>query len=629
MMHIAEFLKVCMSEDALRKCDFAMERSPLAHSNDNVIFEDEMADLLGQAGFTMAFIRLRRLLWLVSGWPHRWAAALDSADEGRSVIAAWRRDRVIFDEFNRFDHLIASDRGVIDRHVFQLTNNMQIEAALKESSDTLTTKVADFLTRRFSGGFSTQAVEDMNGEQKNSGQVRGAKKFRKPATSWATVLKKGVLDVRHKFTPVGLGAASCHRSRTLPADVFGASQKQESLSFSEIVTTSSKPDFFSPSAVNHCLPVSDLFMLRRAKDLSAYNLCRNAWMGELFDISHHILLTQKRTDGSLMHLVGGYYFPNSCVVCWPIQIRSTSSPGAMSYFEPDLQVVEPVLLPIFSLHPDDLTATTYTWRSWLWQQQNLPSTSGLRPAVRPFLDAPFGPALEIAAKHAFWHLPKSSLLRFSAQQGVDISEGATLYEVVHTLCSAILRLPDEDVVAISHRRLQTYHAEAEHVHELLQVDSAVQCLDQADHARFAEAQQQARNHEVEQKAYSAAYRERKAVVSASRTSANRKKKKADAGLPKYPPRIPSTIPQESAKQWVPPGCSIWRALCRSSWNAHLEPYARISESWGVHGEAGALIRILRRLWRMYNEKEGRPDTACPFDGLFRSEGGSASSSKGP
>jgi hypothetical protein len=114
-----------------------------------------------------------------------------------------------------------------------------------------------------------------------------------------------------------------------------------------------------------------------------------------------------------------------------------------------------------------------------------------------------------------------------------------------------------------------------------------------------------------------------AKVTAANAAGAKRKKTPSKGGPQFPAKIPSTIAQSDAKLYIPPGSSIWRALNRSAWNAHLPPYPRISEQWAIESEHGALLRILRRLWRMYNELQGRPEDECPIQGMF-----GASSSSG-
>ena len=93
------------------------------------------------------------------------------------------------------------------------------------------------------------------------------------------------------------------------------------------------------------------------------------------------------------------------------------------------------------------------------------------------------------------------------------------------------------------------------------------------------------------------------------------KKGAGKGLPRYPP-LPSTIPQERARQFVPPGGHIWRGLQTSHWGGHLPPYSRCSARWKEYGEEEAMRVILRTLWRQWCEKEGKSIDACPLAGLF-------------
>ncbi len=42
------------------------------------------------------------------------------------------------------------------------------------------------------------------------------------------------------------------------------------------------------------------------------------------------------------------------------------------------------------------------------------------------------------------------------------------------------------------------------------------------------------------------------------------------------------VSQQEAKRYLPPGASIWRANHHGSWQVHLKPHKRHSESWSLH-----------------------------------------------
>ena len=68
--------------------------------------------------------------------------------------------------------------------------------------------------------------------------------------------------------------------------------------------------------------------------------------------------------------------------------------------------------------------------------------------------------------------------------------------------------------------------------------------------------------------------------------------------------MPSTIVQEPARQMLSFGCSVRRALTKSAWSAHCQPYNILSEPWSVVSEADALLLTSRRCWTMYCEIKG-------------------------
>jgi hypothetical protein len=146
--------------------------------------------------------------------------------------------------------------------------------------------------------------------------------------------------------------------------------------------------------------------------------------GAAFDVSHRILFTQKAASGDLEHFVGLYHFPKSAVVAWPVKLIAVPGEASQSYFEPNLEVTEPCVIPIFSISPASVTACTFRWRSWLWQVTEYGgAVTGLCPRNRPFLDGKFRPLLEVCAEKSFFKMTKETLLKFAEHAGVEVHDG--------------------------------------------------------------------------------------------------------------------------------------------------------------------------------------------------------------
>ena len=102
-----------------------------------------------------------------------------------------------------------------------------------------------------------------------------------------------------------------------------------------------------------------------------------------------------------------------------------------------------------------------------------------------------------------------------------------------------------------------------------------------------------------------------------------KAKAASAASPLAGKKFPLAYPeggvtQENAKQYIPPGCYIWKSSA-GAWCGHYpnKGYPRVSCSWvSGHSFDSACQEVTRKLWRQFNEFNGRSETDCPIAGLF-------------
>lgn len=101
---------------------------------------------------------------------------------------------------------------------------------------------------------------------------------------------------------------------------------------------------------------------------------------------------------------------------------------------------------------------------------------------------------------------------------------------------------------------------------------------------------------------------------------NRKRKKtgsAPQGMVRK--RLPKCgdIDQSVARQYTPPGGSIWKNNRAGGWCGHYPPFARFSRlilSFG--SDRAALIATLQELWRAHMTVTGESEDACLVQGLF-------------
>ncbi len=91
------------------------------------------------------------------------------------------------------------------------------------------------------------------------------------------------------------------------------------------------------------------------------------------------------------------------------------------------------------------------------------------------------PFLQCAAKHAFWQMTKTQLLRIADNQGVAIGDSSCLFSVLFPLvkhCLAVQDPTDEDMHAILSKRVDI--PEPETAHGLDRFSNALDLLDSRD-----------------------------------------------------------------------------------------------------------------------------------------------------
>ena len=589
--------------------------------NEDLLEEQEYADFVGQLAFSLAFARLRRCLWLVAGWPCRMTRVLgDSVQLANRTVEEFGRDADIYRALKAMDGRVSLEERIIGRHLLDLTANRQLQVGLAQNDNVITSDFKDLIRQRSSGMIITQAVEDSFGEAKNARQIRGSKRFRKPARAMSIVLAKCVLNKRHRWRSVQQARLSLGLVEKLPKDVYSQARLDRSLKFESVVSTKRSPEHFSPSANNDCVPCADLSMLRGAHRRGNLKLVRRAWIGALAHIKHRLILCFHDAAEPSLYLAG-YHFSESAVLCWPLK-RVLVPGGYNAYYFELLACSEPVLRPIFEHYHGkalrEVEGYTYKWCSWAWQYYEYPlARDRWEPCTRMFLEEGPLPLLTIAARKAFWSMPKVSLVPYCQDLGVALGSGASLFACVYELVKHIIGGTEGEILDIVHQRLVRYDAEGAYSDALLQCDAAIQMLDIHDHQTLYDEQKTARSLQTDREIYAEDYRKQRMTLHPPKGKAKAKAKGRGKGKPlsiAMPP--PSTIPHADAKKYIPPTSSIWRGVVRGQWCGHCPPYARISEPWRRASEANALLVVVRKLWRQYLEINALGIESCWVENLF-------------
>lgn len=598
-------------------CDFKdIENFDLA-----VIVEDELADIYGQLLAAYVTQDVFRMLWLIAGWPVSVVQCLDSGvDSATKCIERFAKDKEIFEEMCGLTDLSKDEKPVLSRHLFHTRPVKQLVECFRASGYTVSPQLRTMLTKYVSGCLVTQLVEDINGVQKNSSQLKACKHHRKEATLMAHSISSDYVTERHHFLNPPEDAPAVLATMKL-ADDSWSPEKDCSIDITELATTKQQTPWFSPGPHNFSLNTADEFMLRDLKSNNRLREMSNAWMGELVDVRHHLIigfLNAGSVVAPAKYYHALYYWPSSGVFLWEVEVRSIIG-TPHRYIKHLYNKGLPVIRSITSLSSTRHVANTFKWRSWLWQTRYCPEWARTdRPAVRPFLDLEEDASLlKVACLNAFWGLGRTTILKFAKVEGIVPPEGSDLFNVLWFVLMAGLEVSEEQVLAKIHRRLVQHDALDEVNAVLLDLDDCSDVLERTDVDAVKKEKQAVQRREASGDDFEKQYLAKARAVYPAPKGKPKAKPKAKAGA--APPAMTFTFEtsQAEAKLLLPADASIWRDRTRGGWCGHLPPNPRISAMFSDFPSQGhALQHLLRTLWEQHFRKFGLTKASCPVTGLW-------------
>lgn len=421
------------------------------------------------------------------------------------------------------------------------------------------------------------------------------------------------MDTRHHYKLVPF-SNTIPKDARLDSSAWRAQEKDFSLPFGKVATTSPSAPFYSASAANCCARDADLQLLRDC-DASpgGFKNMRTAWLGELLAVEHQICFEMVDPSSRLRQwYVAGSHFPDSSALV--LEVERVKMPGTRDTFWFEFKpITRPVLVSIFDLAGDAIRGCSFKWMSWLQQYVEYPSIRGrLDPAIRMVQVGQIEPLRKVAARNGFWAMSRAEVQKFSKYLGVETEGGEAHCDEICKVVMEVLGCEEDTAVDCCHKRAVALHEATSMSQELAQCEAALQTFEQFDHDEVVREQRAAANRVDERRQYGKEFVARKRAVMDKK---HQNKKRTTDGLPKYP-AMPSTISQATAKQYLPPGCSIWRGVSRCNWNGHCPGYPRCSAMWAQYGEEGALVQVLQKLWDMWLEQQGLDRSRCLVEGLF-------------
>ena len=262
MASVRETLQVVDSQVALVLAGFVVTRVGAKGAlEQEVVIEDDMADVLGQLCVSLGYHRIRRCLHLFA-YPYKFLLCLGGPKLARDVLADFRHEQRVWQAFEAIAPKSDEQEKVARRSLWHKVSVKQLAAAVASCPDELSPAVLEHCKKRARLLLGTLPVEEVIGAQKNSKACKLGRQFKKPEYSMAAAIKAKVLDVRCSFQTPTLDIPVPSKSTRLDADCFQVNREHRSLKFQEIATTSTTPDFYSPAAQNLNSPYADAVTMK-------------------------------------------------------------------------------------------------------------------------------------------------------------------------------------------------------------------------------------------------------------------------------------------------------------------------------------------------------------------------------
>ena len=191
-------------------------------------------------------------------------------------------------------------------------------------------------------------------------------------------------------------------------------------------------------------------------------------------------------------------------------------------------------------------------------------------------------------------------------------------------CISACRIPETDIVRVLEQRLMRLE-QASDVHDLLEDESIIEFFDHKDQAGMETELKAIKNQREARSEYKQSFSAAKTkllgvkIVRAASKSMHRGLAKG-----KHPAKMPEwktsadDLAQSVARQYLPPGSSIWRANTVGAWQCHTPPHARHSEPWSKHNGSShqAMKACVRWAWSHYLADHDLTQDQCPIQGIF-------------
>ena len=622
MKHVAKVAGTMANLAALQNSGFETSKEEAAKmSIDDLELraEDDFADMFGQFTWNLVQERLKRGLFMMRGYPWSLLKMLSGVRQAADAWALFKKDRENYQSLKTCANRTAEADQMLRRSLFNKTSVVQLMMAADDHrGDTNLHWARDMrsmLSEHALVAVPSLMIEDMIGTMKGTKTKKRGNKYGRPQRGMGMVIRKHVVDKRHKFMAPTTDLPVGGKTTGLTKPSFHPMHENRSLPWNDIVGTKDPAPFYSPRAEMFSHNIADMVMLEAARKAGDINMVQQAWVGEVANVAHRLLLGMPSAGGADDHRLWFhvfYHYPQSAVLAWPGVLEKF---GNHIVFVHNFDINQPVLLGLHRL--DNIKACTFEWRAPLWQEKNM--AGGMMKPHRIVAAIEHGPApvLECMARKAFWRMSRTQVSKFATLHGTEVPGAASLVDALQLVVQAVLGMDAAAALQVVSQRLGADDLPATWADEVLSIDEAAQVLDRPDAEALGNEQKELRNMEEGRDHFRREYRKKKfdvrAMAESKMTAAAKKKAKAKSA----PSPLPSGIAQKDVKVYCPPGAYIWRSNGRPQWNGHLPPRRRVHGSWSAEtGEDEGVKDCLKKLWLQYLDQEGLGIDSCPWKELI-------------
>ena len=572
--------------------------------------EDDWAADLGNLCMNSVAEILYRMLWLLRGWPGSSIKWLTGQDQQRKIgMQQFVMDHENFQQLRREQARTPSDvkSDLLRRSLWSTPIVEHLWLSFVESGKDMTPALAQQLASRHHRFLQSQLVEDgfsiCREREKRSLNERPA-----VASLMAEMCRRPVIEGRHQFSHLKVADWSA-QPPDIDARHFPA-KTSESNQLLEAITSSKKPTWWTDHIGMMAAPIADLELVhwcQRSRG-SYWKLLDSFWLSMLLNGENVVVRCSDAIEG---YSCDQWFFPlgarlGSAVLLWPADEVPLGQPASLWHMAPRSakQLCWAAMLDEKRWH-----AREFQWRSPVWQVTvGKLQISQARSIKAVLVDRKAKPLLSVAAVNAFWRLPTNSLQQLAQHLKVRLDEAPSLFQTCLALVRAVLGCTEAEAIDIVQKRgVAMENASRMQEQSINAVEEGLSLLEPQEQEEF---QKEKRTMKADTDGVKDFARELALAKRRNTTGTKRQRKAKKTSLP------PGEIPQDEAKKFLPAGASIWRDNLRHGWCGHFPPYKRVSARVDVFGTRGAVLEVLRALWRQALHHQGEDASNCGVEGLF-------------